>query len=131
MYKIMTEFGKWIREKRLDKEITLRKFAKLINMPSYRWSKIERGYSKFPYVIGNLTDIFQIKIISEVLNLSEEDTKYMEKLIRLHNITYDVILPPDLYSILPTIFCFSYDKSLSEDKLQELIETIKQLYEKE
>lgn len=127
----MTEFGKWVREKRLDKEITLRKFSTLISMSSYRWSKIERGYSKFPYVMGNLPDIFLMKIISEVLELSEEDYKHMEKLIRLHNITYDVILPPDLYSILPAIFCFSYDKSLSEDKLQELIETIKQVYEKE
>lgn len=126
-----TTFGNWIREKRLLRELSLRKFSELIGISASRWSKIERGYAPFPFIIGNLPEIFLMRHIADALELSEDEERYMEKIIRLHNVEYNTMLPPDLSSILPVFWCSSFDKSLSEDKLNELIEHVKQLYEKE
>lgn len=126
-----TTFGNWIREKRLLRELSLRKFSELIGISASRWSKIERGYAPFPIIIGNLPEIFLMGSIVKVLELTKEEERYMEKIIRLHNVEYNTILPPDLSSILPVFWCSSFDKSLSEDKLNELIEHVKQVYEKE
>ena len=36
-------FGKFIKERRIEKGLTLREFCKLIEVDASNWSKIERG----------------------------------------------------------------------------------------
>lgn len=126
-----TEFGEWIREKRLSKDISLRKFSNMINISPYKWSKIERGYSKFPMVGYNMLDVELVHAIKQVLELSNEEFDRMDLLIRLHNIENDIIVPPDFRKILPAFWCFSAYKTLSDEDINKLIETIKELYSKE
>lgn len=126
-----TTFGHWIREKRLSKDLTLREFAKLINIDASTWSKIERGYAKFPTIAYNIPKIELVFDLKNELELNNEEFNIMDRLIRLHNIEYNTIFPPDITKLLPSFFFASFNDSLSDKKINLLIETIKKLYENE
>ena len=44
----MVMFGDFIKEKRINKEITLREFCRQLELDASNWSKIERGVMSPP-----------------------------------------------------------------------------------
>ena len=57
-------FGDFIKEKRINKEITLREFCRQLELDASNWSKIERGVMSPPQ------DEEKLKQIAKVLGIS-------------------------------------------------------------
>lgn len=78
-------FGSFIREKRLEKELTLRDVATQLGYSASFWSDVENQRRNPP-------DLDRLNKIVEILLLSEEETEIMYDLAgKAENIT-----PPDL-----------------------------------
>lgn len=66
----MNKFGKFVAERRKDKEMTLRGMAELVDFSPAYWSDIEKGRRNPP-------NIDKIKEAAKILKLNQEETEYM------------------------------------------------------
>ena len=81
-----TKFGEYVKEKRLEKGINLRKLAEILDIVPAYMSDIEKG-RRYP------PDKDKIYKISEALNLSESETN---KLFDLAALAKENTVSPDL-----------------------------------
>jgi transcriptional regulator with XRE-family HTH domain len=116
-------YGEFIKQRRIDKGITLREFCKLIEVDASNWSKIERGLLAPPQ------DEEKLKKIAETLNI-EDGSESWEKMKDMANIDAGII-PEDIRSderivkALPMFFrTMRSDKPTAED-LDKLIDMIR------
>lgn len=66
----MNKFGKFIREKRKEKGITLRAMADFMDFSAPYWSDIEKGRRNPP-------SIDKLEEVAELLKLTKEEKEYM------------------------------------------------------
>lgn len=66
----MNKFGKFIREKRKEKGITLRAMADAMDFSAPYWSDIEKGRRNPP-------SIDKLEEVAELLKLTKEEKEYM------------------------------------------------------
>jgi transcriptional regulator with XRE-family HTH domain len=113
-------FAKFIREKRVAAELTLREFCRLTGIDASNWSKIERGLLTPPQsrtVLDNIASVLKIKIGSE-------DYKEMLDLAALSSIP-DGLIESEILEQLPVFFRTVRGENPSEKELNELLKKIK------
>jgi transcriptional regulator with XRE-family HTH domain len=65
-------FGEFVKKRRLDLEITLREFCRLLALDASNWSKIERG------ILSPPKDENKLKKIAEVLRIDIDSSLWRE-----------------------------------------------------
>jgi transcriptional regulator with XRE-family HTH domain len=121
-----TMFGKFIKERRIKKELTLREFCKLIEVDASNWSKIERGLLAPPrsdYKLRKIAEILEIPVGSdlwfEMKDRAELDTG---------NIPSDIRSDKELIGQLPMFFRTIRSEKPSAEELDKLIDIIRKGY---
>jgi len=116
-------FGKFIKERRIKKGLTLREFCKLIEVDASNWSKIERGLLAPPrseYKLKKIAEILEIPVGSELWfemkDRAELDTG---------NIPTDIRSDKELIGHLPMFFRTIRSEKPSGEDLDNLIELIR------
>jgi transcriptional regulator with XRE-family HTH domain len=116
-------FGKFIKERRIKKGLTLREFCKLIEVDASNWSKIERGLLAPPrseYKLKKIAEILEIPVGSELWfemkDRAELDTG---------NIPTDIRSDKELIGHLPMFFRTLRSEKPSGEDLDNLIELIR------
>jgi transcriptional regulator with XRE-family HTH domain len=116
-------FGKFIKERRIRKGLTLREFCKLIEVDASNWSKIERGLLSPPrsdYKLKQIAEILVIPIGSdswfEMKDRAELDTGSIPK---------DIRSDKDLIGYLPVFFRTIRSEKPSSEELDKLIDIIR------
>jgi transcriptional regulator with XRE-family HTH domain len=116
-------FGKFIKELRIEKGLTLREFCKLIGIDASNWSKTERGLLAPPKSDENL------KKIAEVLGISVGSDLWIELKDKAEidsgNIPADIRSDKELIGYLPMFFRTIRSEKPSEEDLDNLIEMIR------
>ncbi len=116
-------FGEYIKNKRLEKDLTLREFCRRLEEDASNWSKIERGVMSPPQDIGKLGKI------AAILGIAEDSTEW-DKFADMAKIGAGMI--PDyimsdkeIVDALPVFFRTIGSVKPTKEELDELIETIK------
>jgi len=116
-------FGKFIKERRIEKGITLREFCKLIGTDASNWSKIERGQKAPPKSDEKLKKIAEVLGIPFGSDLwitmkdkAEIDTGYIPS---------DIRSDKELLGHLPMFFRTIRSEKPSAEDLDNLIEMIR------
>jgi transcriptional regulator with XRE-family HTH domain len=65
-------YGNWIKGRRLELDLTLREFCRLIDEDPSNWSKVERN------IINPPQDSIKLKKIAEALNIQFDSEEYRE-----------------------------------------------------
>lgn len=63
-------FGEFVKQKRIECELSLREFCRRLNEDASNWSKIERGKLPPPQ------DIEKIEMISGILNIKKDSQEW-------------------------------------------------------
>ena len=116
---IMKNLGIYIKQKRLEKELTLRKFCKILNMDPSNWSKIERGLLEAP------KSKIILKEIAQVLELKETEYQEMKDIAVIESIPEGIRPSNEILESLPVFFRTVRELKPNENKLKEIIEIIK------
>jgi transcriptional regulator with XRE-family HTH domain len=116
-------FGKFIKERRIEKGLTLREFCKLIEVDASNWSKIERGLlapPKSEYKMKQIAEVLEIPVGSELWfemkDRAELDTGSIPK---------DIRSDKELIGHLPMFFRTIRSEKPSAEDLDNLIEMIR------
>jgi transcriptional regulator with XRE-family HTH domain len=116
-------FGKFIKDRRIEKGITLREFCKLIGTDASNWSKIERGQHAPPKSDEKLKKIAEVLGIPFGSDLwitmkdkAEIDTGYIPS---------DIRSDKELLGHLPMFFRTIRSEKPSAEDLDNLIEMIR------
>jgi transcriptional regulator with XRE-family HTH domain len=116
-------FGKFIKERRIEKGITLREFCKLVGTDASNWSKIERGQLSPPKgdrKLKKIAEILGISIGSD-LWIAMKDKAALDK----GNIPSDIRSDKKLIGCLPMFFRTIRSEKPSAEDLDKLIEMIR------
>lgn len=111
-------FGEFIKKRRLDQEISLREFCRLMGIDPSNWSKVERG------IISPPQDEEKLKRIAEIVKIQLgtplwEEMKDRAK-IDVGSIPDDIRLDNRVLTSLPMFF-----RTLRNEKPEELERLIK------
>jgi len=117
--------GEFIREKRLSLEITLRKFAILMEMDASNWSKIERDVLPFP------EDDEKLSNLAEYLDIEKGSTEWTKMLdlisVSKRRIPEHVYEDKEILSVLPIFFRTAKSNNRpSREELEEIIKILKE-----
>ena len=116
-------FGEFIKERRIDKGLTLREFCKLIEIDASNWSKIERGLLAPP------KNDEKLEKIAEVLGISVGSDLWIELKDKAEidsgNIPADIRSDKELIGHLPMFFRTIRSEKPSAEDLDKLIEMIR------
>lgn len=115
----MKTVGQIIKQKRIEKELTLRGFCKKINFDPSNWSKIERGMMESPKSEKVLSEI------AKVLELSSDEFQEIKDLAAIESIPDDLKPKQEILEALPVFFRTARDLKPSEEQLKELIKIVK------
>ena len=116
-------FGEFIKERRIDKGITLREFCKLIETDASNWSKVERGLLSPPQDEGKLTKIAHvlgIKIGSETWKTMKDKAQ-----IDAGIIPDDILSDAETVRSLPMFFRTIRSEKPTPEELDHLIQIIR------
>jgi len=118
----MLTFGEFIRNLRIEKNLTLREFCRSANLDPSNWSKIERGFSvppKSKYVLQG---------IAEVLGLEEESEEYKTffDLAAISYIPSELVREHSVIEKLPVFFRTIRGEKPSRKELEDLINILKE-----
>jgi transcriptional regulator with XRE-family HTH domain len=116
-------FGKFIKERRIEKGITLREFCKLVGTDASNWSKIERGQlapPKSDRKFKKIAEILGIQVGSD-LWIAMKDKAAIDS----GNIPSDIQSDEQLVGCLPMFFRTIRSEKPSEEDLDKLIEMIR------
>ena len=123
MTKKNNEFGKNLKELRIQKGLTLRQASRLANYDPSNWSKIERG---------EMTPPSDEKILKKwaniigVLKSSKEEQEFIDMAkIAKGIIPQDILSQKDAIKYLPAFFRTARNKKPTKKELSELIRLIK------
>ncbi len=116
-------FGKFIKERRIEKGLTLREFCKLIEVDASNWSKIERGMLSPPrseYKLRKIAEILEIPFGSdlwfEMKDRAELDTGSIPK---------DILSDKEVAGQLPMFFRTIRSEKPSDEEIDKLINIIR------
>jgi transcriptional regulator with XRE-family HTH domain len=116
-------FGQFIKNLRIEREIGLREFCRLLSIDASNWSKVERG------VLPPPQDEKKLKKIATVLGIDADTDKFTE-LKDMASIDSGII-PKDLLSdketlnSLPMFFRTVRSEKPTAEELSKLIERIR------
>jgi transcriptional regulator with XRE-family HTH domain len=116
-------FGKFIKERRLGKGVTLREFCKLIEADASNWSKIERGLlapPKSDAKLRKIAEVLEIPVGSELWIEMKDKAE-----IDTGNIPKDIRSDKELIGYLPMFFRTIRSEKPSAEDLDSLIELIR------
>lgn len=116
-------FGEFIKERRLGKGLTLRRFCSLIHEDPSNWSKIERGLLKPPQ------DEEKLKTIALILDIvvGSSDWVDLNDRVRISAglLPKDILSDEEITKSLPMFFRTLRSEKPSRDDLERLIEAIR------
>lgn len=118
----MITFGDYVRDKRLEKEITLRNFCRLTSWDPSNWSKIERGKNKPPKGLPVLREIANVLDIKE--NSDEWDT--LLGLATAGHVPKEIVDDEEVLNKLPIFFRTIRGEKPTTEELEKLIEIIRE-----
>jgi len=122
-------FGEFVKEKRLNQDLSLRKFCEKLNYDPSNWSKIERGLLQAPNDFDLLTDICSI------LNLEKGSEDWYDffdlAAISQKQIPHYIINDPKILEMLPAFYRAAASSELSDEKMAKLIELLKKVHSSE
>jgi transcriptional regulator with XRE-family HTH domain len=116
-------FGDFIKERRINKGLTLREFCKLIENDASNWSKIERGLISPPKNVEKLEKIAKVLEIPVGSDLWIEMKDKAE--IDSGIIPRDIRTDKELIGFLPMFFRTIRSEKPSTEDLENLIEMIR------
>lgn len=113
-------FGTKIKDLRIRAQMTLRTFAKRLDIDASNWSKIERG------IIPPPAPESLIERITPILTLSETDSRELQDLAAIDRRELPADLQENslLLSKMPAFFRAMKGREYTEDDLDRLIEDI-------
>lgn len=110
-------FGKLLRDKRVEKNITLREFARLTSYDPSNISKVERGLQPPPSTIV-------LKVWAKHLGL-EQGSEELQEFLDMASITRNKIpedMPPEFRNqLLPALLRTVRSKKLSREEFDNLV----------
>lgn len=116
-------FGDFIKEKRINKEITLREFCRQLELDASNWSKIERGVMSPPQ------DEEKLKQIAKVLGISLKSEEWQElkdkARIDAGIIPEDILSDEKILNALPMFFRTIRSEKPTLEELDKLINKIR------
>ena len=116
-------FGEFVKERRVARDITLRKFCQAIDWDASNWSKIERGLLSPPQ------DEEKLKRIAEVIGIEQgsDDWQAMKDLSRLgmQKLPDDIAADSRIVNALPLFFRTVRSDKPTTEELDKLIAMIK------
>jgi transcriptional regulator with XRE-family HTH domain len=116
-------FGKFIKERRVERGITLREFCKSLETDASNWSKIERGQltpPKSDKKLKKIAEILGIPVGSD-LWITMKDAAAIDK----GNIPSDIRSDKKLVGSLPMFFRTIRSEKPAEEDLDKLIQMIR------
>jgi len=114
----MKHFNEFIKEKRLEKEISLREFCRQAEVDPSNWSKVERGLADVP----KSSEI--LDRIANVLSLDKEETLTMKELAIIDSIPADLRPEENVLEKLPIFFRTVRGDKPTEEELKKLIKKL-------
>ncbi len=117
----MKTFGEYIKNLRIQKELTLREFCRKVDLDPSNWSKTERGINPPPksqYVLNTIAEILG-------LNLNSEEYKTLIDLAAISHIPTELISDNDILEKLPVFFRTVRGEAPTKKELDDLINLIK------
>ncbi|MBU4369339.1 helix-turn-helix domain-containing protein [Patescibacteria group bacterium] len=123
MNKNLKKFGRFLKELRIKRELSLREICKLVDYDSSNWSKIERG------VISPPSDKKVLMSWAKVLGFSK-NSKDIEKFVDSAQVAQGII-PQDILSqknavdYLPAFFRTMRNTKPTKEEIDRLIELIR------
>ncbi len=116
-------FGEYVKQKRLDRNLSLRMFCKILNEDASNWSKIERGKLSPPQ------DRKKLKKIAAILGIDESsndwntliDTAYVDA----GKIPDYLMSDKDIINALPVFFRTIGNEKPTPEELKRFIEKIR------
>lgn len=118
----MKNFGEYIKELRISKEITLREFCKKTNIDPSNWSKIERGILPPPKsrsVLEELANVLGLDQTSEEFNT-------LCDLAALSHIPKELLTDEKVLELLPIFLRTSRGEKPNDEELDKLVKIIKE-----
>lgn len=115
----MKRLGSYIKQKRIDKGLTLRTFCEKVGLDPSNWSKIERGLLESPKSESVL------KEIASVLELKDNDYQEMKDIAAIESIPEGIRPSNEILEALPVFFRTVRELKPSEENLKQLIELLK------
>lgn len=118
----MKTFGVFVKEKRIEKRITLRKFCRQAELDPSNWSKIERELHQPPksrYVLETIAEILQLKKDSE-------DYYILFDLAAISFVPKDLIEDEKVLEKLPVFFRTVRGEPPTHEELEKLINIIRE-----
>jgi transcriptional regulator with XRE-family HTH domain len=117
-------FGELVKQKRLEKKLSLRAFCRLLGEDASNWSKIERGK------LAPSQDEQKLEKIAQILGI-QKDSEEWETLtdavsIDAGKIPDYLLSDKDLMNALPNLFRMIGKRKLTSEELAKLIENIRQ-----
>ncbi|MEJ2673009.1 MAG: helix-turn-helix transcriptional regulator [Deltaproteobacteria bacterium] len=116
-------FGKFIKERRIKKGLTLREFCKLIEVDASNWSKIERGLLAPP------RSEYKLRQIAEILEITPGSDSWFEMKDRaeldIGSIPQDIRSDKELIGYLPMFFRTIRSEKPAPEELDKLIDIIR------
>lgn len=117
------QFGNYVRELRLSKDIGLRQFCIAAEVDPSNWSKVERG------IIAPPTDEDTLERISKVLGIEKGSPEWHQLSDRAFAdrgiIPSDVMEDEELVAALPIFFRTARGQKPDPDELQQLVELLR------
>lgn len=116
-------FGEYVKQRRLEKNLTLREFCRRLDEDASNWSRVERG------ILGPPQDMEKLKKIAAILDISEGSDDW-NQLIDVARVAAGVIpeyimSDKDIANALPVLFRTIGSVKPTKQELEKLIETIK------
>jgi transcriptional regulator with XRE-family HTH domain len=116
-------FGEFVKNKRVEKELTLREFCRRLEEDASNWSKIERG------VMGPPQDEGRLKKIAAILDIDTDSAEWNQFLdlarIGAGVIPDYIMSDKEVVEVLPIFFRTVGSVKPTKEELEEFIKTIK------
>jgi transcriptional regulator with XRE-family HTH domain len=123
MSKNLKEFGKILKELRIQKGLTLRRASRLADYDPSNWSKIERGKISPP------SDERILKRWARILGFSNKSSKIEDfidaAMIAQGIIPQDILSQANAVKYLPAFFRTVRNKKPTKEEIDQLIELIR------
>ncbi len=118
----MMTFGEFIRNLRIDKNLTLREFCRAAKLDPSNRSRIERGLASSP------KSKCVLQGIAKILNIGERTEEYntLFDLAAISHIPTDLVSDERVIDKLPVFFRTIRGEKPSREELEELIRIMKE-----
>lgn len=120
----MSTFGELLKSYRIRKELTLRECSQRLNIDPSNWSKMERDINPAPKsedVLATWSNEFGLN--------PEEQREFLDAAaISRRELPQDMASNEKILEALPVFFRVARGAEMTEEKLNQFVETIRQLH---